>query len=118
LTASGTIGIFQPPSPSLKSTIGSGEMTPWSTSSSWQIVMSNSSATSERAMCHPSLASPGSGGNGREPKPSSATGYTSATPSAKVGYAFRKAAGLTQVQLPPWGGAPASRQAAPTPRTR
>src|SRR5207248_7222870 len=33
-TASGTIGIFQPLSPSLKSTIGSGEMTPWSTSSS------------------------------------------------------------------------------------
>ena len=53
LTASGTIGIFQPPSPSAKSTIGSGEITPWSTSSSWQIVMSNSSATSERAMCQP-----------------------------------------------------------------
>src|SRR5215212_9486405 len=55
------------PSPSPKSTIGSGEMTPWSTSSSWQIVGSNSSATSERAMCHPSRESPGSGGNGHAP---------------------------------------------------
>ena len=45
--------------PPAKSTIGSGEITPWSTSSSWQIVMSNSSATSERAMCQPSAASPG-----------------------------------------------------------
>ena len=85
LTASGPIGIFQPSSPSRKSTSGRGEMTPWSTSSSWQIVMSNSSATSERAMCQPSYESPGSGGNGRAPKPSSATGYVSATPSAKVG---------------------------------
>jgi hypothetical protein len=73
-TARGTIGIFQSESPSEKSTIGSGEITPWSTSSSWQIVMSNSSATRERAMCHPSAASPAIGGNGRAPNPSSAIG--------------------------------------------
>jgi hypothetical protein len=74
LTAIGTIGIFQSESDSEKSTIGSGEMTPWSTSSSWQIVMSNSSATSDRAMCQASDASPAIGGNGRAPKPSSAIG--------------------------------------------
>ena len=48
------------------------------------------SATSDRATCHANFASPGTGGNGRAPKPSSATGYVSATPSANVGYAFRK----------------------------
>ena len=82
----GITGMVHSP-PAEKSIIGSGEITPWSTSISWHTVMSNSSATSERRMCHDRSASPLIGGNARGPRPSSAIGYSSAHPSAYCGQA-------------------------------
>jgi hypothetical protein len=63
----------------------SGEWQPWSIGRSWNTEMSNSSLTRQSAMWRASAPWPFSGGTGRGPRPSSAIGYSSLTPSAKVG---------------------------------
>ena len=72
-----------------------GEMAMFSTFISWQVVMSNSSATSASMMCHESAGSPRTGLTVGMPQPSSALRYSAAAPTANVGILSRK-------KLRPW----------------
>ncbi len=83
----------QSPPPGHISAIGS--VNAWSTSISWQVVTSNSSATSASMMCHDSAGSPLTGLTVGMPQPSSALRYSGAAPTAKVGILSRK-------KLRPW----------------
>ena len=68
----------------------SGSVKAWSTSISWQVVMSNSLSTSALMMCQDSAGTPLNGGSVGMPQPSSALRYSGAAPTAKVGILSRK----------------------------
>ena len=69
--------------PSCGHSIDSGEKQPWSSGFAWKYDRSNSAAVSAVAMWRASSGWPLTGGSWRGPPPSSATAYSSPTPSAK-----------------------------------
>ena len=67
-----------------------GLHTAWSTTISWHIVRSKSSAMTELMTCQDSAGSPRNGRTVGMFQPSSALGYSGAAPIAKVGSVSRK----------------------------
>jgi hypothetical protein len=89
LISTGTIRTGQGSPPGHNSAIGLH--TAWSTTiSSWHVVMSKSSATTELMMCHDRPGSPANGSTVGMFQPSSALRYSGAAPIANVGSLSRK----------------------------